>query len=163
LNEDILEKIARLEDRLRVVEDTLAIYRLAASYGPSVDSNSLTDATDLWTSDGVYDIDVGVWRGEDEIRGLFESNVHQDLVRDGCTHQVSLPRVTINGDTAVVTCYQQLVHYLGERYEVSRQSANRWELVRTPEGWRIAYRYSRKIDGSSDARSVLQRDLPQGT
>jgi hypothetical protein len=151
--------IAGLIRRVQALEDTVAIYRLVATYGPAVDSNALGVATELWTEDGVYDIEVGTWRGQTEIRELFESEVHQNLVRDGCSHQVSFPRVSLDGDTAVVTCYQQLVHHEGDGFGVPRQSANRWELARTSEGWRIVRRFSRKLDGSAEAREVLQRDL----
>jgi SnoaL-like domain len=152
-------RINALERRIAAMEDVLAIYRMVASYGPAVDSNTLRVATDLWAEDGVYDIEVGTWNGDGELLDLFESDVHQDLLRAGCSHQVSFPRVSVRGDTAVVTCYQQLVRHENGRFEVRRQSANRWELARTPGGWRIARRYSRKIDGGNAAREILAADL----
>ena len=47
-------------------------------------------------------------------------------------------------------------------YRVWRASANHWRLHRTPQGWRIAERYNRELDGSAESRAVLARAVTEG-
>lgn len=153
------ERIDALEERLQALEDERAIYRLMASYGPAADSNSLDRAGALWTEDGIYDVDVGRWQGPAEIAAMLAGDFHQESLASGCAHQVSVSRVTVDGDRAVVTGYLQLV-IRGERFfEIRRQTAQRWELARTAAGWRIAHRTGRLIDGSEPARALLRAGL----
>jgi hypothetical protein len=35
-------------------------------------------------------------------------------------------------------------------------TANRWELVRTLEGWKIKHRTLRQLDGTEPARKILR-------
>ena len=159
--EDFDARLEVLERRVQALEDERAIYGLMASYGPAVDSNSREEAARLWLSDGVYDVDVGEWRGQDAIAGMLAEDLHQSCLADGCSHQVSISKVTLRGDTAVATGYMQLVVRNGETFELRRQTVQRWELVRTDEGWRIGHRTGRLIDGGPDARALLARALDQ--
>lgn len=152
-------RLAELERRVGELEDLLAIYRFTASYGPAVDSNSLGLAAEMWTDDGVYDLDVGAWSGRSEILGLFESNLHQDLVEAGCAHIVTTPRVNLRGDEAAVTCYQLMIRNDNGQFVIGRASANRWELVRRDGRWQIKNRISRKLDGDPGARHTLAEGL----
>lgn len=40
-------------------------------------------------------------------------------------------------------------------YRVHRIVANRWSLVRPPDGWKIRSRYMEPIDGTQPARNIL--------
>jgi hypothetical protein len=148
-----------LERRVRELEDVIQIYRLMASYGPSVDSDSKTAASGLWTEDGVYDVDVAAWSGRPEIEGMLAGDAHQGYLRNGCSHQVAMPRVTLDGDKATATTYMSLIERDGEAHTIRRQTANRWDLVRTPEGWRVKVRTNRLLDGRADARELLRRGI----
>ena len=44
-------------------------------------------------------------------------------------------------------------------YHIHRVVANRWDLVRTPTGWKIKRRTLRLIDGSEPAREILRTSL----
>jgi uncharacterized protein (TIGR02246 family) len=156
---DTRTRFAQLERRIEALEDERAIYELMASYGPAVDSNSRQEAARLWISDGVYDVDVGEWRGQDAIAAMLGGDYHQSCLADGCSHQVSISKVTVDGDAAVATGYMQLIVRSGETFELRRQTVQRWELVRTAEGWRISHRTGRLIDGGPDARGLLARAL----
>jgi uncharacterized protein (TIGR02246 family) len=158
---DADDRLARIELRVQALEDERAVYELMASYGPAVDSNSREEAARLWISDGVYDVDVGEWRGQDAIAAMLSEDFHQSCLADGCSHQVSISKVTVDGDTAVATGYMQLIVRNGETFELRRQTVQRWELVRTDEGWRIAHRTGRLIDGGPEARGLLARALDQ--
>lgn len=152
----LADEVASLSERLRAVEDTLAIMTLVATFGPSVDSDARKSASHLWTRDGVYDLDVGEWRGHAEIEAMLAGSAHQDLLAAGCAHQVSAPRIELKGDTATAVCYQQLVRAQDGRYEIHRMTASHWEFVRTADGWRVARRTNRSLDGRPAARALLQ-------
>ncbi|WP_459546784.1 hypothetical protein [Nocardia sp. X0981] len=46
-------------------------------------------------------------------------------------------------------------------YRVWRAGANRFQLVRTPHGWRISRRATRALDGGTQARDLLRATLPR--
>lgn len=150
-------RIAALEERLRRVEDQLAITNLVAAYGPLVDSGNGPGAAQLWTEDGVYDVDTGAYEGHDGITRMVDSAPHQQLIERGCGHLSSPPRVDVDGDTAVAVTHSQLVvRNRAGGFDVVRVTAHRWDLVRVPDGWRIARRISRLLDGSETARELLR-------
>jgi len=57
-----------------------------ASYGPAVDSNLREEAARLWTSDGIYDVDVGEWHDQDAIASMLGEAFHQACLAAGCSH-----------------------------------------------------------------------------
>ena len=97
---------------------------------------------------------------------------HQAAIAGGLAHFAGLPHVTINGDDAVVVSYLQILtphpgakpvavpgHGTSRGYRVHRVGANRWELKRTAQGWKIKRRTLRALDGSGDARELLRTAL----
>ena len=50
-------------------------------------------------------------------------------------------------------------HGSSRGFHVHRVSANRWEFVRTEEGWKISRRTLRPLDGTAPARDILKRAL----
>src|SRR6266851_645765 len=140
-----------LEDRLRAIEDRLEIYNLIASHPPTADTAGRDHIAASWVEDGVFD------RGEDL------------SIARGLAHFTSLPHVAIDGDSAVVTSYLQILvpqtqgdavevpnHGNSKGFRVHRMTANRWELVRTAAGWKIKRRMLRQLDGSEPARRILR-------
>jgi len=78
----------------------------------------------------------------------------------------------IEGDRAVAISYLQILvpdrvgpifevpnHGASQGFHVHRVSANRWEFVRTGEGWKISRRTLRPLDGSAEARDILKSAL----
>jgi uncharacterized protein (TIGR02246 family) len=151
------EELLRMSETLRVLEDEREIVRLISAYGPAVDSGQSEAAAAIWTEDGVYDTDSAVWRGRAEIAGMVEGSFHQQLIAGGAAHVVGVPHIRIDGHRAVATCYSRVFRHGDGGFEVWRVAVNRWELVRTPEGWRTAYRTNRLLDGSEAARELLRR------
>ena len=145
-----------IEQRLQHVEDKLSIYNLIASYGPAVDSLSNRDAAELWTDDGVYAAaKVGVFKGHHEIAGLFGGDLNVDFMKRGGAHVLSFPYVEIDGDTAVATNHATVYLHTGDAHKAVRVVASRWELVRTPAGWRVKRRLNEIFDGSMAARRLI--------
>jgi uncharacterized protein (TIGR02246 family) len=151
------QELQRLTETVRVLEDEREIIQLISSYGPAVDSGQSEVAAAIWTEDGVYDTDSAVWQGRAEIAGMVEGAFHQQLIAEGAAHVVGVPHIRITGHRAVATCYSRVFRHTEAGFEVWRVAVNRWELVRTPEGWRTSYRTNRLLDGSEAARELLRR------
>ena len=78
----------------------------------------------------------------------------------------------VEGDEAFITSYLQILyldaegderalanHGVSRGYRIHRVVANRWTLVRTPNGWRIKSRVFRPLDGTQPARDILSQAL----
>ncbi|MET0269231.1 MAG: nuclear transport factor 2 family protein [Sphingomonas sp.] len=81
--------------------------------------------------------------------------MHRDLIRDGAAHMLSPPRIAIDGDDAVAACHSAVMRWTGAAFELHRVSANRWTLRRAAAGWRVTARANRLLDGSDEARALL--------
>jgi hypothetical protein len=163
-----------LEDRLRAIEDRLEIYDLIASHPPSADTGGKDHIAASWVDDGVFDRggNLSSPRGRDAISDQVLSPEHQAAIARGLAHFTVLPHVAIDGDSAVVTSYLQILvpqtqgdpvevpnHGSSKGFRVHRMTANRWELVRTPQGWKIKRRTLRQLDGSDGARQILRQAI----
>ena len=153
------DRIAALEARMRVLEDQLELYRLVSSYGPAVDTGSSEAAGSLWTEGGAYEFDSSRLDGPGEIAAMVRGDGHQSLIHGGCAHVMALPVVEVDGDRASATGYSRVYRHTANGYEVWRVSANHWQFVRTPDGWRVAHRANRTLDGSPEARDILARGI----
>lgn len=159
---------ARISDtltRLDAAQDELAVLRILAAYSPRVDSGDAEGVAELWTEDGVYDVDTGVLEGHQGLTEMVRGDAHQGLIAHGCGHVPSLPLVLIDGDRAVATGYTQLVVRSSKpgRYTVLRVTASRWELERrgsadAPDrGWRVVLRTARAVTDDGEGRALLAR------
>lgn len=154
---DVEAQLTDVIHRLAAVENQLAITRLMVSYGPAVDAGHADEVANLWTHDGVYQVDSGALEGRDAIRGMVRSDQHQSWIRRGCAHTMTPPLVTVHGDVASAFCYTQLTAHdpVTGTFVVERTTANRWEFARTEAGWRVIHRSACLLDGSDEARAVL--------
>jgi SnoaL-like domain len=163
-----------LEDRIRAIEDRLEIYNLIASHPPSADTAGNDHIAASWVEDGVFDRgeNLSSPRGRENIANQVLSADHQAAIERGLAHFTSLPHVTIDGNSAVVTSYLQILvpqtqgdpvdvpnHGGSKGFRVHRMTANRWELVRTAQGWKIKRRILRQLDGSEPARKILRQAI----
>jgi hypothetical protein len=152
------DRLDALERRVRELEDTIAIYQVLASYGPSVDGGAGDAVHQLWTEDCRYDTDTGSggMSSRDEV-ATMANNVGG--VPPRFAHVINTPIVVVDGDTAVATGHSTTYRRDGERFYPDRVSANRWELERVDGRWRTKLRVNRLLDGSPEARAVLARGL----
>lgn len=162
-----------IEDRLRAVEDKLEILNLIASHPPAADTGA--DYYTRWSfvEDGVIDLGGGKGAtGNDKIAAGQQSPGHLAAIAGGLAHFAGLPRIEVNGDEAVATSYLQILtphpsaephevpnHGVSKGYRIHRVGVNRWELVRTADGWKIRKRSMRSLDGSEPAREILRSAL----
>jgi hypothetical protein len=160
-----------VEERLRLIEDRLEIYNLIASHPPSADTGASDHTARMWTEDGVFDrgAEFPAPAGRAAIAGASSSPEHRRAIEEGIAHFAGLPYVRIAGDTAFAISYLQILvpdrvgpvfevpnHGATRGFHVHRVSANRWDFVRTAEGWRIKRRRLRALDGSEAAREILR-------
>jgi hypothetical protein len=162
-----------IEDRIRSIEDRLEILNLIASHPPSADTGADYFTRSVYTDDGVIDLGGGKGAtGNEQIAVMVKQPGHQAAIAGGLAHFAGLPRIEIDGDSAVVTSYLQILtphptaephevpnHGVSKGFRIHRVGANRWELVRGPSGWRIKRRTLRPLDGSEPARDILRRAL----
>lgn len=158
------ERLSALEARLRAAEDHLAILNLLNTYGPLVDSGESAAAAALWAAGGGYNFSGGMSGGArmqapHELAAMYESDGHKGLVDTGCSHLTATPRIVVNGDGAEAVGYSYVVLKEGERWYLWRAAINHWILARTPDGWRIAERFNRALDGSADSHNTMRKAL----
>jgi hypothetical protein len=163
-----------IEERLREVEDRLEIYNVIAAHPPSADTAASDFIAASWTEDGVFDREIARDSGRSAIANGVLAPAHQAAIEGGIAHFAGLPHVVVDGDTAVVTSYLQIIvpdmageavaisgHGTSKGFRLHRVSANRWELVRGPDGWQIKSRTLRPI-GTAAARRVLRQGIEPG-
>ncbi|MGF6905307.1 nuclear transport factor 2 family protein [Paraburkholderia sp. GAS348] len=163
-----------LEQRLQAIEDQLEIYRLIASHPPSADTGADFYTQQVYTPDGVFDLgdELGRARGNLAIAAITRTPGHQQAIAGGLIHFTGLPIIELEGDTANVTSYLQIItpdshgeprelpnHGITNGFRIHGVWANRWSLVRTSEGWKINNRSLRLLDGSSAGREILEKAL----
>ena len=158
------DRLAALEARLQAAEDHLAILNLLNSYGPLVDSATGGPAAALWAEGGGYSFTLpggGDKRLEapEEIAGMYGWEGHLELVKTGCAHLTATPKISVSGDDAQAVGYSFVVLREAERWFLWRAAINHWTLTRTPEGWRIAERFNRTLDGSDISLETMRQVL----
>jgi hypothetical protein len=168
------QPISTLEQRIRTIEDRLEIYNLIASHPPSADTGADYYAEAVYTEDGVFDRgpNLSGGSGNKAIAANLKSPGHQAAIAGGLAHFTGLPYIALDGDHAVVTSYLQILtpnksgeavevpnHGASRGYHIHRVVTNRWELVRTADGWKIKRRSLRLVDGSEPSREILRQAL----
>jgi uncharacterized protein (TIGR02246 family) len=148
--------MAKHEERLQALEDKEAIRNLIASYGPLADAGNAAGVTALFTEDGVYAVGgMGEAVGRAAITALIDGETHRQLMADGCAHVLGPVAITLNGDTATATGHSVVIRHKEGSFEIYRASANRWQLARTSQGWRVTRRDNSVLNGDEAARALL--------
>ena len=147
-----MSKDDTLEHRLCAVEDTLAIYHLIASHPPAADTGNDGYYRDVFVADGVIDLGGGkAANGNEAIAAVVKTPEHQAAIAGGLCHFAGLPRVQLNGDTAVAISYLQVI--------APNREAKPMELSGHAMGCRAATAFtgSAPTAGISDARRTAGR------
>ena len=154
-----------LADRVRAIEDELAIRRLILSYGPAADAGLTARAASLWVDDGQYDWDGGKvpYEGRGAIKGMLDGDTHQGLIADGAAHFAGPPLIDLDEDRATALTYSLIMrHEAGSgRFYLWHVSAARWELERVGDSWAVRRRENRLLDETGAGRMLLGRTLEE--
>ncbi len=143
---------------LQQINDRIEIDELLARYSRALDYRQFDDLEDVFTADATFDAGgLGCPTGPASIRAMIEGTIgHLDATQ----HLVgkSIVEFAPDGDSAEVRTYlisqhiresapTDVKHYFlgGEYYD---------KVVRTPEGWRIAYRRLDRLWKQGDRRVI---------
>src|SRR6516165_10408420 len=172
--EPVMTNAARsIENRLRAIEDRLEIYNLIASHPPSADTGADYYTRVVYVEEGELDLGRGEpVTGNESIAAITKTAPHQAAIAGGLAHFAGLPKIEIEGDSATVISYLQILtphptaaphevpnHGVSTGFRIHRVAANRWELERTADGWKIRRRTVRTLDGTEPARDILRTAL----
>ena len=144
-----------IETRLRALEDYIALHAIIAAYGPAVDTPDGAAVAAAYVEQGQYLAGDFAFVGLPAIQGLVDIATHQSYLAQGCAHVLSPHRITIDGDTATAQGHSVVFVRGDGGWTAERVSANQWRFVRTPQGWKVAQRVNRLLDGSAAARALL--------
>jgi hypothetical protein len=147
-DEELTELVSRLESRVRELEDEREIRSLLGWYAYYADGCHDDEWLDLWTDDGVYDLSVGRWEGKARLREFItDPAVHHKPGFYGHTLHLQGPNlaVLIDGDEAVATGYNVLLHETANVPSILRIGGNRWRFRRVEGRWRMAERRHRSV------------------
>ncbi len=157
-----------LENRVRALEDVIALYQTLSAYGPAIDSKEFDAAASLWETDGLYDLGGGFpeldggrgvhyLEGREAIKGMFNHESTKRFFEQGCAHIMSLPLIKVEGDRAVAIGYH--TNYMNDESgaRLARLTASRVEWRRQEDGtWKVTNRKHRLIHGDDESRELLR-------
>ncbi len=120
--------------------DINAIQRLVNDYCWYADTHDAEGIVSLFTADGVMDaeaVGLEVFRGQEALRSFYTSIIP---LHEYSQHLSGTHRVDIDGDTAKGTSYYLMHGAVKGAGPISAAGYFEDRYVRTPDGWRIAYR-----------------------
>src|SRR6201998_1444049 len=99
-----------LEDRIRAIEDRLAIYNLIAGHPPSADTGADYYTRAVYADDGVFDRGPHPGgEGSAAIAAVVKTPAHQGAISGGRAHFRGPPLIGLAGARAAVTSYLQIL------------------------------------------------------
>lgn len=164
----------KLEQRLQIIEDKLAIYELIASHPPSADTGLAEYTAAVYMEEGTFNRgeELDGAKGVDAIAAFILRPEHEEAIKSGLAHFTGLPLIDLRGNKAIVTSYLQLLqldkqgepremanHGYSTGYRIHRVVVNRWELERHEGRWKIHSRTLLPVDGTDAPRELLARGL----
>ncbi|RVT89422.1 nuclear transport factor 2 family protein [Sphingomonas crocodyli] len=155
------DRIKRLEAEVRELRDQLEIREILAKYGFTADMGHARAYADLFTEDGVYDLDDG-WtiEGRDALAAMIEdpNGLHKREIENRSQHVPANIFVRIDGDTAWSESYSQvLVGTPDSGYRVMTAGYNRFDYRRVDGRWLIKRRLRRAIGGPEWGGETIRR------
>jgi hypothetical protein len=142
-------RVAALEARVRELEDQEKIRRVLARYGFNADLGRSQEYLDLWSKDGLYDMDGGQLKGEGPIWEMISSptGAHKSQIENRSMHAVGNLFIEIDGDKAWAEGYS-VVWVRGPDGHAPRTAGyNHWDFVRDGDGWLMTRRLRREVGG----------------
>ncbi|HVM98051.1 MAG TPA: nuclear transport factor 2 family protein [Candidatus Acidoferrales bacterium] len=158
---DLEQQVEELSRRLQAVEDELAIHKLITRYGLAVDIGDADRTAEVFAEDGIYDADVRLMNGREDVRDMVRSQRHQDMV-GRCAHQIGPAVVKVDGDRGVAVGYSRVYLRDPQGIGIYRVSYNHWTLRRRESQWLITHRRTRLL-GHEEAAAIFRAGLEELT
>lgn len=117
--------------------DRIALHELAARYGDLVDDEDVDGLDQVFTHDATFDVNGRVLDGLAAIRHFIEAEARRPL-----SHHITNVRVE-EGETGVVLC-SRIISIRPTGVTTGRY---RDQVVKGPDGWRVARRTFRSDPG----------------
>jgi SnoaL-like domain len=158
--------------RITAAEDKLEILTLLAGSAFSSDVASESYWKKMFTPDAVFDRGQGRQdKGIAEILKIVNAPDQHEAIKYGMTHLAMLPHITLKGDSAIATGYLLIVmpdtaasHVnlpgkgFSPGFSIYQLTVNRWQLLRTTEGWKVTQRTVRPIT-NNDSHNILKQAI----
>ena len=131
--------------------DHLEIQSVINLYASALDKQQWSALEVVFTEDAVADfVGIGACEGRQAITDLVTSVLTQCAATQHLLGNIS---IQVSGDRATATCYLSAMHtglgdYASDIFTVWGEYAD--QLIRTPEGWRIAHRTLTTIHATGD-------------
>lgn len=160
MTDQAIAELSALDARLTQLEDRLEILNLRAGLAHSSDTTDQAFENHAYHDDCVMDRNDAADPiiGREAIVAIIGGQQHAKAIQAGMVHFAGLPLVRIEGDRAVATGYLQIVVPVeqGQRLALDRYgetagvavwrlTANRWELAKDSNGWRMTGRIIRSV------------------
>jgi uncharacterized protein (TIGR02246 family) len=129
-----------LEERLRRLEDILAIQQLFIDYGLALDAGDLETYAQLFATQGTINLGpIGRATGRTEIKALMAQTL-EGLVGSSF-HIVSSPQINVHGDRAISQVMWTVIHRdKNGQPQVTMIGKHHDELIRENSEWKIQTR-----------------------
>lgn len=165
---ELEQRLAALEERLRLLEDEKELRELLARYGYYADAPLDEEYFGLFTDDCVMDVSAGRgenpyevvrWEGLVEMRRfLSERTAQHDNGFYGRSFHVQGNNLAIKitgDDDAVANGYSFIFHQDGPDLRLLSASLNEWAFRRQGGVWKIQMR-KRRMAGAPDVAELLR-------
>ena len=140
---------------IQEISDRIEIDELLQRYSRALDFKNFDELEPLFADGAEFDAgSLGKPTGAKAIRTMIQGSIgHLDATQHAITRSVI--EFAADGDSAEVRTYLLSQHILGEaHYWIGAEYADR--VVRTPSGWKIAYRRLDRMWKEGD-RSIITR------
>jgi hypothetical protein len=149
-----------LKQRIQVLEDKEAILDVLARYGFTYDLMRLDEWCDLFTEDGVFNIDahgkIDIVQGRDKLKALFK-----EMPYLAAQHLQLGVIIKVNGDNAKAIGFQVLTINKGDSETkpfIDNTFVRTWTLQRVKGKWLIKEAVSRVLKNLENCRAIVPAD-----
>ena len=143
-------------DRIQDLLDRDAIRHIQIRYAWSLDNHRWEALGEIFLPDAVADFRGEIFEGLEAIVAKCASSLEP---LDGAQHMNGTHWAQVDGDKAIAGCYFQATKYIadtpgGNTFTVGGKYID--QMVRTPEGWRIAHRLLEPtfVDGNPEIEAI---------
>lgn len=159
--DDLAERLAKVEARLREMEDVEAIRQLLAEYGFNADLGRLEPYLADWTDDCEYEQGAGrSLKGKDQLAAIMAADTpHKRLLEMRSQHMIGNLVIRVTGDTAWAEGYSFVLYRDEDANKIWSCAYNQWDFRREGAAWKIARRRRRAIGDEGCGTDVIHRYL----